>query len=301
MIADVARAVFRENVAMSPAPVELLFIQGARTGVHEADRALSDALGREPGPGLRRHFPRMPDEHAPDNDVWKRTISTALGRTRATFLAAHSAGGAIAADLPAAGRDHALSALRGVFVLAPPFVGRRGWPLDGFHLDAARLRSLPPLHLYFGLDDTTVPPAHAELYAAAFPDATIRRLRGCGHRVRVRPRARRARRARARVLARVTPACARAGAAPAPALAHGPRTRTLAREMRAFEAQCTAGAGAPGVTRHWSVDVVSQTPRSWPCSTTSTWRTVGFASSDCACSRVSSSTRRPSSRKCISL
>jgi len=170
---------------MSPAPVELLFIQGAGSGAHEADRALSDALGAALGPGLRIHLPRMPDEHAPDNDVWKRAISTALGRTRATFLVAHSAGAATTADLLAAGPAAELSALRGVFLLAPPFVGRGGWQLDGFHLDGpvdtARLRGLPPLHLYFGLDDSTVPPAHAELYAAAFPDATIRRLPGCGH------------------------------------------------------------------------------------------------------------------------
>ncbi|HEY9024173.1 MAG TPA: alpha/beta hydrolase [Burkholderiaceae bacterium] len=170
---------------MSPAPVELLFIQGAGTGAHEADRVLSEALGRALGPGFRIHFPRMPDERAPDNDVWKRAISTALGRTRATFLVAHSAGAAAAADLLAAGPADASSGLRGVFLLAPPFVGRGGWPLDGFHLDgpidAVRRRCLPPLHLYFGLDDTTVPPAHADLYAAVFPDATIRRLPGCGH------------------------------------------------------------------------------------------------------------------------
>lgn len=169
---------------MSPAPVELLFIQGASAGGHEADRVLSDALGRLLGPGFRVHFPRMPQEDAPDNDVWKRRISTSLRETRATFLVAHSAGAALAADMLAEGPADELTALRGLFLLAPPFVGRGGWTLDGFHLDGAldreRLRALP-LHLYFGLDDTTVPPTHAELYAARFPDASIHRLPGCGH------------------------------------------------------------------------------------------------------------------------
>jgi len=169
---------------MSPAPVDLLFIQGASAGAHEADRVLSDALSQALGLGFRVHFPYMPNEGAPDNDVWKRRISTTLRQSHATFLVAHSAGAALVADLLAAGPPDELVQLRGLFLVAPPFVGRGGWQLDGFHLDApvdrARLRGLP-LQLYFGLDDTTVPPAHADLYAALFPDATIHRLPSCGH------------------------------------------------------------------------------------------------------------------------
>jgi hypothetical protein len=183
-LADVARTVFPENVAMSPAPVELLFIQGASAGAHEADRVLSDALSRALGPGFRVHFPHMPHEDAPDNDVWKRRISTTLRQSRATFLVAHSAGAALVADLLAQGPPDELAGLHGVVLLAPPYIGRGGWPLDGFHLDdpadPARLRGLP-LRLYFGLADTTVPPSHADRYAALFPDATIQRLPGCGH------------------------------------------------------------------------------------------------------------------------
>ena len=89
---------------MSPAPVELLFIQGASAGAHEADRVLSDALSRALGPAFRVLFPHMPHEDAPDNDVWKRRISTTLRQTRATFLVAHSAGAALVADLLAQGR-----------------------------------------------------------------------------------------------------------------------------------------------------------------------------------------------------
>ena len=163
----------------------MLFIQGASAGAHDADQSLADALGQALGPGFRVHFPRMPDEDAPDNDVWKRAISTALGRTGATFLFAHSAGAAIAADLLAQRDTRAgLTGLRGLFLLAPPFVGKGGWQLDGFHfdrpVDAAALGRLP-LHLYFGSADQTVPPSHADLYEAQFPAATIHRLPGCDH------------------------------------------------------------------------------------------------------------------------
>jgi predicted alpha/beta hydrolase family esterase len=183
-LADVARTVFPENVAMSPAPVELLFIQGASAGAHEADRVLSDALSRALGPAFRVRFPHMPHEDAPDNDVWKRRISTTLRQSQATFLVAHSAGAALVADLLAQGPPDAFAGLQGILLLAPPYIGRGGWQLDGFHLDGAtdpmRLRGLP-LRLYFGLADTTVPPSHADRYAALFPDATIHRLPGCGH------------------------------------------------------------------------------------------------------------------------
>ena len=159
---------------------EVLFIQGASRGAHDADQLLAQALGAALGDGFRVHFPRMPAEDAPDNDVWQRRISTALERTAATFLVAHSAGAAIAADLLALGSAE-LARLRGVFLLAPPFVGRGGWQLDGFHLAAAVPTGGLPVHLYFGSADRTVPLAHAELYAAVFPDATIHRVAGCDH------------------------------------------------------------------------------------------------------------------------
>ena len=82
---------------MTTPRVDLVFIQGAGAGAHAADRGLADALGLAPGAGFRVHFPRMPDEGAPDNDVWRQAISTALRRTRATFLVAHSAGGVFTA------------------------------------------------------------------------------------------------------------------------------------------------------------------------------------------------------------
>ncbi len=165
--------------------VDLLFIQGAGAGAHKADRVLADALGHALAPDFRVHFPRMPNEGAPDNDVWRRRISTELRRTGATFLVAHSAGAAITADMLVQGDDKAaLGQLRALVLLAPPFVGPGGWQLEGFHFDqppSADATIRPPLHLYFGLADTTVPPSHAGLYARFFRDAAIHRLPGCGH------------------------------------------------------------------------------------------------------------------------
>ncbi len=166
--------------------IDVLFIQGASDGAHAADRALADALGRALGDGFRVHFPHMPHEEAPDNDVWRRAISTALRKAAATFLVAHSAGAAIVADMLARGgaEGAAMATLRGLFLLAPPFVGDGGWRLDGFRMDEpVRPEALAgvQLQLYFGSADTTVPQAHADLYARLFPGVAIHRLPGCGH------------------------------------------------------------------------------------------------------------------------
>ena len=166
--------------------IDVLFIQGASDGAHAADQVLADALGGALGEGFCVHFPHMPREEAPDNDVWKDAISTALRRTRATFLVAHSAGAAIVADMLAQGGETAaeLAPLRAIVLLAPPFVGEGGWRLDGFHFDvppAVDAAPHPPLHLYFGLADMTVPSTHAERFATRFRAAVIHRLPGCGH------------------------------------------------------------------------------------------------------------------------
>jgi pimeloyl-ACP methyl ester carboxylesterase len=167
------------------APVEVLFIQGGGPGAHDADRILADALGRALGEGWRIHFPRMPGEDDPDNDAWKRAIAAEARYAKATVVVSHSVGAAITADMLAQGRqDAALPRLRGLFLLAAPFIGPGGWTFEGFHFDRPVSReSLHglPIHFYFGSSDTTVPPAHADLYATLFPDATVHRLQGCDH------------------------------------------------------------------------------------------------------------------------
>jgi hypothetical protein len=174
-------------MALSPVdgPVEVLFIQGAGPGAHDADCALADALGQALGKGFRIHFPRMPGEDDPDNDAWKRTIAAEARRTKAAIIVAHSAAGAITADMLAQGLHGAdLPRLRGLFLLAPPFIGPGGWAFEGFHFDRpVNRKSLDglPVHFYFGSSDMTVPPSHADLYADIFPDVTIHRLQGCDH------------------------------------------------------------------------------------------------------------------------
>ena len=170
---------------MSEYPVAVLFIQGAGEGAHDADGALAEELGQALGAGFLVGFPRLPNEADPDSGAWKRAIVAEARRADARVVVAHSAGAAILADLLAEGRFGAeLPGVRGLFLLAPPFVGPGGWRLDGFHFDRppspASLAGLP-IHFYFGSSDTTVPPTHADLYERVFPGARFSRLPGCDH------------------------------------------------------------------------------------------------------------------------
>jgi predicted alpha/beta hydrolase family esterase len=172
------------QVAVEGVRVAVLFVQGAGENAHAVDRLMADALARELGDRFQVVFPRVPDEADPDRDAWKRAIAADVRRASATILAAHSAGAANVADMLAEGRCGEFPGVRGLFLLAPPFIGPGGWAFDGFHFDHATDRQAPagtPLHFYFGSADETVPSAHAALYAAVFPDATVHRLKDCDH------------------------------------------------------------------------------------------------------------------------
>ena len=74
--------------------------------------------------------------------------------------------------------------LGAVVLIAAPFVGAGGWPGDEFELPSdlgARLPQGVSVHLFHGLDDETAPPAHADLYARAIPQAQVHRRPGRDH------------------------------------------------------------------------------------------------------------------------
>ena len=71
--------------------------------------------------------------------------------------------------------------LAAVVLIAAPFVGDGGWPAGEFELPSdlgARLPHGLAVHVVHGLDDETVPPSHAHLYAGAIPQAELHLLPG---------------------------------------------------------------------------------------------------------------------------
>jgi predicted alpha/beta hydrolase family esterase len=165
-------------------PRQVLFIQGGGEGTHdEWDDKLVESLRRELGTGCEIRYPRMPAEDDPSATTWVPAIRQAIAALDdGAVVVGHSVGATILVhalvDEPLGGR------LGEIVLLAAPFVGTGGWPGDEFELRSdlgARLPTGVPIHIFHGLDDDTVPPAHADLFAAAIPQAQVPRLPGRDH------------------------------------------------------------------------------------------------------------------------
>lgn len=163
---------------------QLLFVQGGGKDTHDSwDDKLVASLRRALGPAYTIRYPRMPAEDDPDPAAWKRTVARELSKLRdGVFLVGHSIGAAILMDYLADGTLE--RRLAGVFLIATPFIGDGGWPSEDLRPTRQVARALhdgAPLFFYRGGEDETVPVSHLEMLAAAFPDATIRRLEGRNH------------------------------------------------------------------------------------------------------------------------
>jgi pimeloyl-ACP methyl ester carboxylesterase len=163
---------------------QVLFIQGGGAGAHdEWDDKLAEGLRRELGGGYEVRYPRMPGEGDPGYARWSAAIRREMADLDdSAVVVGHSAGAAILAGaLAGQPPDRGLAA---IVLIAAPFVGEGGWPSDEFELTSDLGARLPPgvrVHVFHGLQDQTVPPSHAGLYAVAIPQAQVRQLPGRDH------------------------------------------------------------------------------------------------------------------------
>jgi predicted alpha/beta hydrolase family esterase len=163
---------------------QLLFVQGGGAGTHdEWDDKLVESLKRELGTEYEIRYPRMPNEGDPHYATWKVALDKEIAALdHRAILIGHSLGGTILVNaLAEQSIERRFGAL---FLIAAPFVGDGGWSSDDLkspHDLGARLPQDVPVHIYHGLEDETAPPAHAELYARAVPQARVHRLPGRDH------------------------------------------------------------------------------------------------------------------------
>jgi predicted alpha/beta hydrolase family esterase len=166
-------------------PHQVLFIQGGGAeGTHdEWDNKLVASLGRELGPDYEIRYPLMPNEADPQYALWKAAFESELAKLEdGAILVGHSIGATILIN--ALGEEPPAVALRGVFLIAAPFVGTGGWPSEDIEPMSglgARLPQQLPIYLYHGSEDETAPFEHVGLYAKAIPRAVVRRLAGRNH------------------------------------------------------------------------------------------------------------------------
>lgn len=165
-------------------PHQVLFVQGGGEGTHdEWDNKLVESLGHELGADYQIRYPRMPDEAEPNYARWRAALEKELAKLGdGAILVGHSIGGTILintlADVPPE------RALRGIILVAAPFVGEGGWSSDDIQPMANLGEELPPrtpVHIFHGSKDETAPLAHASLYAKAIPRAVVRQLAGRNH------------------------------------------------------------------------------------------------------------------------
>jgi predicted alpha/beta hydrolase family esterase len=165
-------------------PQRVLFIQGAGAGTHdEWDDKLVDSLRRELGDGYEIRYPRMPAEDHPSFAGWGPAISEAISALGdGAIVVGHSVGGTLfiqtLVELPPE------VTLAAIVLIAAPFAGEGGWPGEEFEMRddlGALLPAGASVHVFHGLADDEVPPAHADLYARAIPKAQVHRLPGRDH------------------------------------------------------------------------------------------------------------------------
>jgi predicted alpha/beta hydrolase family esterase len=165
-------------------PRQVLFIQGGGAGTYDDwDAKLVDSLRQELGDGWEVRYPRMPTEDDPSYAAWGPTLVNEIATLEdGAIVVGHSVGGTILIQTLA---EQAPDVELGSIVLvAAPFVGDGGWPGEEFELSSdlgSRLPAGVPVHVFHGLEDDTVPPAHAHLYARAIPHAHVHLLPGRDH------------------------------------------------------------------------------------------------------------------------
>lgn len=163
---------------------QILFIQGGGAGAHdEWDIRLVESLAQRVGEAYEVRYPHMPHEDDPSYSGWSPTIVRELDALdEDAVVVAHSVGGTILVKALAERPSH--RSLAAVVLIGVPFVGVGGWPADEFELPHDLGRHMPqgvPIHVVHGLQDETAPPAHADLYATAIPQAQLHRLPGRDH------------------------------------------------------------------------------------------------------------------------
>ncbi len=160
--------------------MNVLFVQGGGAGAYDEDAELVVSLQRALGSSYTVHYPRMPDESAPDYAAWKAKILEVSASASGIVLAGHSVGASVLLMyLAEEGPEVA-----GLFLLAPPYWGEAGWEIDGLAPPETFTSSLPgglPIFLYGCRDDEVVPFSHTERYAAALPEVTVRVFDEGGH------------------------------------------------------------------------------------------------------------------------
>jgi predicted alpha/beta hydrolase family esterase len=167
----------RETEGISMIMKHIFLIQGAGTGAYEMDKQLAISLSRSLGPHYKVHYPALPHEDDAPYEEWIHHLETELAPIQEPIvLVGHSVGASILIKWMSERETE--KPIAGMFLLACPFWGGKGWLYPGYEglmlTDSSLNRpTSSPIFLYHCRDDEIVPFDHLALYAQIIPEATI--------------------------------------------------------------------------------------------------------------------------------
>src|SRR5690606_27850814 len=162
-------------------PKTVFFIHSAGSqGPGEGSSRFISILKKSLGAGYRIRHPVMPDPDNPDYAPWRDRIREELANApRDAILMGHSLGGSVL--LKYFSEEKCEVEYPGLFLVATPFWGLKGWEYDAFYLKKDFPAALPrfgKIFLYHTRDDDVVSHEHPLRYAQALPQALLREVDG---------------------------------------------------------------------------------------------------------------------------
>lgn len=163
---------------------EILFIHSAGPqGFDEGSSKLVAYLQAALGVAYHVRCPAMPEPENPRYEAWKDRIYRELGVPGSeVILIGHSLGASVV--LKYLSEEPCRRSITGLFLIAAPYWGKKGWEIDEFVLQedfVPKLPLIPKIFLYHSRDDEWVPFGHLARYAKKFPQATVRKIDGSEH------------------------------------------------------------------------------------------------------------------------
>lgn len=158
----------------------VLVIHGAGEPARRDGRVYwAPLLSPDLGPKVEVRAPVMPDPEHPDDRAWRDAIGEQLRGLHSPVLVGHSFGASTLLRFIAMADP--LPAIRGLFLVAAPFWGKKfpDFMLTPAHLH--RLQSVSPMFFYRSTDDEVVDAAQFHKFQATLPNAVFRELEGRGH------------------------------------------------------------------------------------------------------------------------
>jgi uncharacterized protein len=163
---------------------EVLFIHSAGPqGPHEGSSNLVAYLHAALGDRYELKRPAMPEPENPRYEAWKEQIEKELVmRGSEVILVGHSLGGSVL--LKYLSEEPCRRSIAGLFLIATPYWGKKGWQFEEYILQEdfpSKLPLIPKVFFYHSRNDEWVPFGHLGHYTKKFPQATIRGLNGSEH------------------------------------------------------------------------------------------------------------------------